>query len=112
MELSPKLEKINFLKEKNSVFFGSEYLNFSFAFYRFTTNFAGFILRRDNRRQILELFSDSCWVDVLISITYLECSARIAREEDERELRLIEEEEERERLRKLAKKRKLSQRWQ
>ncbi|RVX23971.1 hypothetical protein CK203_000660 [Vitis vinifera] len=37
-------------------------------------------------------------------------SARIAREEDERELRLIEEEEERERLRKLAKKRKLSQR--
>lgn len=37
-------------------------------------------------------------------------SSRIAREEDERELRLIEEEEERERLRKLAKKRKLSQR--
>lgn len=38
-------------------------------------------------------------------------SARIAREEDERELRMIEEEERRERMRKEAKKRKLTQRW-
>ncbi|CAL5385253.1 unnamed protein product [Camellia sinensis] len=37
-------------------------------------------------------------------------SARIARKEDEEELRKIEEEERRERLRKEAKKRKLSQR--
>lgn len=37
-------------------------------------------------------------------------SARIAREEDERELRMIEEEERRERMRKEAKKRKLTQR--
>lgn len=37
----------------------------------------------------------------------LRCSAKIAREEDEREQRLIEEEERRERMRREAKKRKL-----
>lgn len=52
--------KIIFLKKKTVSSLVAEYLNFSFAFYRFTTNVAGFILRRDNRRQILELFSDSC----------------------------------------------------
>jgi hypothetical protein len=48
----------------------------------------------------------------LIHVCAWWCSARIAREEDEEQLRLIEEEERRERERKLAKKRKLSNRWE
>lgn len=53
--------------------------------------------------------SRSYWIDIIANMhnCLLYSSAKIARKEDEEELRKIEEEERRERLRKEAKKRKM-----
>lgn len=50
-----------------------------------------------------------CWIDIIANMhnCLLYSSAKIARKEDEEELRKIEEEERRERLRKEARKRKM-----
>lgn len=59
--------------------------------------------------EIIQIVLRTCWIDIIANIhnCLLYSSAKIARKEDEEELRKIEEEERRERLRKEARKRKM-----